>query len=141
VIAGARQKFTDREAKLVEEYLDQGGRLIFFAEAMAEAGLDEVLAKYGVKIEPGILADERINIPTASASRNSWPRSTRPDPARASAHAARDEHALDAGEVLLELGLEPRGARQVDRARRLPEPELEKDLAGGERVLVARRMR
>lgn len=61
VIAGARQKFVEREKKLLEEYLDQGGRLLYFAEAMADPGLDELLSKYGVKLEPGILADDRIN--------------------------------------------------------------------------------
>jgi ABC-type uncharacterized transport system involved in gliding motility auxiliary subunit len=61
IIAAARQKFTDREKKLVEEYLAQGGRLMYFAEALVESGLEDLLEKYGAKIEPGILADDRIN--------------------------------------------------------------------------------
>lgn len=61
VVAGARTKVTDREKKLIETYLDEGGRLIYFAEAMVESGLEDLLAKYGVKVEPGILADDRVN--------------------------------------------------------------------------------
>lgn len=61
VIAGARTKVTEREKKLVETYLDEGGRLIYFAEAMVESGLEDLLAKYGVRVEPGILADDRVN--------------------------------------------------------------------------------
>ena len=61
VIAGPRQPLTEREKKLVDEYLEQGGRLIYFAEAMAESGLDEILSKYAIKVEQGILADDRIS--------------------------------------------------------------------------------
>ena len=61
VIAGARSKFSDNEKKILERYLDQGGRLMFFAEAQAEPELTELLAKYGAQIEPGIVADSKVN--------------------------------------------------------------------------------
>lgn len=61
VIAGARAKFTDTEVKLVETYLDQGGRVAFFANQNEEPGLETVLAKYGVQVDPGIVADARLN--------------------------------------------------------------------------------
>jgi ABC-type uncharacterized transport system involved in gliding motility auxiliary subunit len=61
VIAGARSRFTEPEKKLLAQYLEQGGRLLYFAEAQAEAGLDDLLAKYGVQIEPGIVADAKVS--------------------------------------------------------------------------------
>ena len=61
VIAGARSRFSDNEQKIIERYLDQGGRLLFFAEAQSEAGLDALLLKYAAQIEPGIVADAKVN--------------------------------------------------------------------------------
>ncbi len=61
VIAGARNKISDNEQKILERYLEQGGRLIYFAEAQAEPGLTSLLAKYGAQIEPGIVADAKVN--------------------------------------------------------------------------------
>lgn len=61
VIAGARSKFSDNEKKILERYLDQGGRLLFFAEAQSEPELGDLLAKYGAQIEPGIVADAKVN--------------------------------------------------------------------------------
>ena len=40
VIAGARSKLPETEEKVLERYLDQGGRLLFFAEAEVETGLE-----------------------------------------------------------------------------------------------------
>ncbi len=61
VIAGARNKFSPTEKKVLERYLDQGGRLVFFAEAQSEPDLGDLLAKYGAQIEPGIVADSKVN--------------------------------------------------------------------------------
>ncbi len=61
VIAGARNKISDNEQKILERYLEQGGRLIYFAEAQAEPELTSLLAKYGAQIEPGIVADSKVN--------------------------------------------------------------------------------
>ena len=61
VIAGARNKFSPNEKKILERYLDQGGRLLFFAEAQSEPDLGDLLAKYGAQIEPGIVADSKVN--------------------------------------------------------------------------------
>lgn len=64
VIAGAKGKFTDPELKLVEQYLDEGGRVAFFANHDEEPGLDPVLNKYGVQVDPGLVADARLNANT-----------------------------------------------------------------------------
>jgi ABC-type uncharacterized transport system involved in gliding motility auxiliary subunit len=61
VIAGARNRFSDNEQKILERYLDMGGRLLYFAEAESEPGLGQLLVKYGVEIGPGVVADSKVN--------------------------------------------------------------------------------
>ncbi|MFZ5470726.1 MAG: GldG family protein [Myxococcota bacterium] len=61
VIAGARSRFSDGEKALLEKYLEEGGRLVYFAEAKADPGLDALLAKYGVQVDEGLVADDRVN--------------------------------------------------------------------------------
>jgi hypothetical protein len=58
VVAGARSKFTKAEADQLAKYLGQGGRMLYFAEASAEPGLDAVLARYGIQVDPGLVADD-----------------------------------------------------------------------------------
>lgn len=62
IIAGPRQPLTAPEAEVLKKYLDEGGRLILFAEAAAETGLDKVLAEYGLQIDPGIVADDQFAV-------------------------------------------------------------------------------
>jgi ABC-type uncharacterized transport system involved in gliding motility auxiliary subunit len=62
IIAGARQPLTAPEAEVVKKYLDEGGRLIVFAEAQAETGLDKLLAEYGIQVDPGIVADDQFAV-------------------------------------------------------------------------------
>jgi ABC-type uncharacterized transport system involved in gliding motility auxiliary subunit len=59
VIAGPKQPLTEREAYLIDQFLEAGGRLLYFAEGGAEMGLDAVLAKYGIQIDHGLVADTR----------------------------------------------------------------------------------
>lgn len=61
VIAGARSRFTEPEKKLLADYLEQGGRLLYFGEAQVDAGLGELLAQYGVQVEPGLVADPKVS--------------------------------------------------------------------------------
>ncbi len=61
VIAGARTSFSGGEIKLIDDYLEHGGRLLYFAEAQVVSGLEPLLAEYGVVIEPGIVADAKVN--------------------------------------------------------------------------------
>jgi ABC-type uncharacterized transport system involved in gliding motility auxiliary subunit len=58
VVAGARSKFGKAEAEQLGKYLAQGGRLLYFAEAGAEPGLDGLLAKAGIQVDPGLVADD-----------------------------------------------------------------------------------
>jgi ABC-type uncharacterized transport system involved in gliding motility auxiliary subunit len=59
IIAGAKSTLSPPEIQRVEKYLDEGGRMILFADATVESGLDTVLSRYGVQIDPGIVADNR----------------------------------------------------------------------------------
>lgn len=61
VIAGARNKFSDNEMKIIERYLETGGRLLYFGETESEPGLNTLLAKYGAQLEPGLVADSKVN--------------------------------------------------------------------------------
>lgn len=58
VVAGAKSKFGKPEADQLGKYLEQGGRMLYFAEAAAEPGLDALLARYGVQVDPGLVADD-----------------------------------------------------------------------------------
>ena len=61
VIAGPRTPFAAGEKALLETYLAQGGRLMIFLESMVDPGLDDLLAKYGVRPEAGLVADDKVN--------------------------------------------------------------------------------
>lgn len=61
ISAGAKSAYTEGEKRLLETYLDEGGRLLYFAEAGAEPGLDTLLAKYGVQVDNGVIADPRVD--------------------------------------------------------------------------------
>lgn len=57
VVAGARSKITEPEEALLTKYLDEGGRMLVFAEAMVDGGLDKLMASYGVQVDNGLVTD------------------------------------------------------------------------------------
>ncbi|MBS1153306.1 MAG: hypothetical protein H6Q89_5004 [Myxococcaceae bacterium] len=61
IIAGASVKYTEREVALLDEYLAQGGRLLYFAEQGREPGLDGLLGKNGVQVDNGVLTEDPRN--------------------------------------------------------------------------------
>jgi ABC-type uncharacterized transport system involved in gliding motility auxiliary subunit len=61
-IAGARTRLTDPEEEALRKYLSEGGRVLVFAEAGVEVGLDKLLAEYGVQIDPGVIADDQFAV-------------------------------------------------------------------------------
>ncbi len=61
ICAGAKTKYSEVEVKVIEDWLALGGRLLYFAEANAEPGLDGLLEKYGVGVDKGLLVDDRLN--------------------------------------------------------------------------------
>jgi ABC-type uncharacterized transport system involved in gliding motility auxiliary subunit len=61
IIAGARTAFSSSELAALSKYLSEGGRLLYFAELGLEPGLDQLLAAYGLQVDPGVVADDKIN--------------------------------------------------------------------------------
>lgn len=61
VVIGAKNPFTDAERATLEMYLEQGGRLVMFGETAQEPNLDPLLAKYGLQLDPGLVADRSAN--------------------------------------------------------------------------------
>ena len=61
IIAGAKTAYTAPEVEALRQYLAQGGRMLYFADANAEPKLDALLAEYGVEVDKGIAADPQFN--------------------------------------------------------------------------------
>jgi ABC-type uncharacterized transport system involved in gliding motility auxiliary subunit len=61
IIAGARAPFAKPEVETLQRYLATGGRMLYFADAGLEDGLDALLAEYGVQVDDGIAADAQFN--------------------------------------------------------------------------------
>lgn len=61
VSAGARSAYTEGEKRLIEQYLNEGGRFLYLTDANLEPGLDVLLAKYGLQIDNGVVADPRVD--------------------------------------------------------------------------------
>lgn len=51
VVAGPQQNFLDFEIKLLEKYLDQGGRLIIALKSESTSGLEKLLSQFGVQAQ------------------------------------------------------------------------------------------
>jgi hypothetical protein len=60
IIAGGKQAFADPEIKALDQYVDQGGRLIFFAQMQTESGLGPVLKNFGIEVDEGVVADDHF---------------------------------------------------------------------------------
>lgn len=61
ISAGAKSAYTEGEKRVLEQYLEEGGRFVYFAEEGYEPGLDALLAKYGLQIDNGVIADPRVD--------------------------------------------------------------------------------
>ena len=62
VIAASRSTLAKPEVEQLASYLAEGGRMLVFVDALLEPGLDSLLAPYGVKVDPGIVADEEYGV-------------------------------------------------------------------------------
>lgn len=62
VISAARSAFSAPELAAVEKYLEEGGRLLYFAEYGDSPGLDPLLAKYAIQVDNGVVADSRFAV-------------------------------------------------------------------------------
>ncbi len=61
IVAGAKSAFQNNERVLLEQYLEEGGRLLYFGDPAPEPGLDALLASYGIQLDNGMVADARVN--------------------------------------------------------------------------------
>ncbi len=64
VLAGPKSALTSPEIAALRSYLAQGGRALYFTDANTEAGLDALLAEYGIQVDPGVVADNRFAVDT-----------------------------------------------------------------------------
>lgn len=62
LLAGSRGRISAPEERSLADYMDQGGRLVVFAEAEQDMGLKTLLARYGVELDPGIIADDHYSV-------------------------------------------------------------------------------
>jgi ABC-type uncharacterized transport system involved in gliding motility auxiliary subunit len=58
VIAGPQQPLFSQEIKALQAYLEQGGRLLVMLEPFRDAGLKELLGRYGIGLNEGIILDQ-----------------------------------------------------------------------------------
>jgi len=59
VIAGARQALAVEEVRLIDAYLQRGGRLLYLAMPRVKTGLEPVLERWGIRLTPFIAASPR----------------------------------------------------------------------------------
>ncbi len=62
VLAGPKDAFAAPEVAVLGKYLEEGGRVVYFADARTENGLDKLLAEYGVQVDKGIVADDQFAV-------------------------------------------------------------------------------
>ena len=62
IVAASRSRVSKPEIDALLTYLSQGGRMLVFVDALLEPGLEPLLAPYGVKVDPGIVADEEYAV-------------------------------------------------------------------------------
>jgi ABC-type uncharacterized transport system involved in gliding motility auxiliary subunit len=60
IIAGPRQPFEPPEVQRVKEYLDQSGRAFILIDPQVEAGLDELLNAWGVRLRNDLVFDPKF---------------------------------------------------------------------------------
>jgi ABC-type uncharacterized transport system involved in gliding motility auxiliary subunit len=62
VIAGPRVPFEPREANLVQDYLEKGGRALIMVDPQSDAGLDAVLEAWGLRLRKDAVVDPRLGL-------------------------------------------------------------------------------
>ena len=61
VIAGPTRDLQPLEISAIEQYLEQGGNIMVMLEPGRDAGLEDILAKYGIATKEGTVLDDRNN--------------------------------------------------------------------------------
>lgn len=58
VVAGPQKPLLPAEVGILEKYLDEGGHVFVMVDPLVQTGLDPLLAKYGIGVEPGVIVDQ-----------------------------------------------------------------------------------
>lgn len=61
VIASPRSDYLPGEVKMIEEFLDKGGHLLWLADPGEKNGLDPLASKLGLEFRPGMIIDPNIS--------------------------------------------------------------------------------
>jgi hypothetical protein len=59
VIAGAKSDFTERDLALLDQYLEQGGKLLVMVDPFLTNGLEKILGKWGVDVKQEYVIDQK----------------------------------------------------------------------------------
>ena len=59
VIAGARHALTAEELRVLEQFLQKGGRLLYLAAPHVTTGLEDLLEKWGIRMQPFFAVSNR----------------------------------------------------------------------------------
>ncbi len=62
IIAGPTQALSASEVTLLEAYLDRGGRLFVMLDPFVNAGLDGLLAKYGIQPQNDVIVEPQLQL-------------------------------------------------------------------------------
>ena len=68
IIAGPTHRFVDSELLALQAYLERGGRLLLLIDPLTDAGLDDLLAHWGVTLGQNIVVDPARQLPFVSAA-------------------------------------------------------------------------
>ncbi len=66
IITGPTKRFSDYEKKVLDAYLEQGGKLFVAIDPLTETGLGNLLDKWGAKVGNNIVIDPQNRIPFVS---------------------------------------------------------------------------
>ena len=68
VIAGPTHRFTEIEITALQNYLEQGGRLLALIDPLEDTGLDGLLGKWGIVLGNDVVVDPSRQLPFVSAA-------------------------------------------------------------------------
>jgi len=62
VIAGPKKRYLPQETKLIEDYLDAGGRILIMLDPDTDSGLEGLCDRYGVVVQNTVIVDQQIKL-------------------------------------------------------------------------------
>ena len=68
IIPGPARRLTEVELELLQAYLEQGGSLLALIDPLQDTGLDDLLARWGIRLGMDIVVDPARQLPFVSAA-------------------------------------------------------------------------